>query len=175
MFLGQPRPARPQSNRNRNQLEVRPVTQTYAFERSHDVVIAAEPSAVFDYVANPNSWPEWILASHHITSPNRALHAGETFQEKWATRTGEVQLDWIVRESKPGKIWVAETKAAFLGPIIVSYTFEAIDGGTRYRRTVSNPARPKPPTADMIAGVDAEATASLHRIKTNVERRVRGG
>lgn len=148
------------------------MADTYAFERSHDIFIAAPPLAVFTYVANPRSWPEWILASHHIDSPDRALAAGETFHERWATRTGEVQLDWLVTASEPGVLWVAETKAAFLGPIIVRYTFEAVDGGTRYRRTVINPARPKPPTPQIIAGVDEEAAGALGRIKVNVERRV---
>lgn len=150
------------------------MSQTFAFERSHEVIIAATPSAVYDYVANPNSWPEWILASHHIDSPDRPLAAGETFHEKWATRTGEVQLDWVVRAAQPGELWVAETKAAFLGPIIVRYTFEPVSEGTRYTRTVSNPARPKPASAEIIAGVDLEARAALGRIKDNVERRVRG-
>lgn len=148
------------------------MSQTFGFERSHEVLIAAPPLDVFNYVANPRSWPEWILASHHIDSPDRALHAGETFREKWSTRTGEVQLDWIVRTSVPGKQWIAETQAAFLGPIIVHYTFQAVDEGTLYRRTVSNPARPKAPTPQMIARVDEEAGDALGRIKANVEKRL---
>jgi hypothetical protein len=33
------------------------VPATVAFERSHDIVIAAPAKAVFDYVTNPQSWP----------------------------------------------------------------------------------------------------------------------
>lgn len=147
---------------------------TVSFERSHDIVIAAPPDAVFDYVTNPNSWPQWIAASHFIDSPDRSLAQAETFREKWATRTGEVQLDWVVRAADRPRLWIAETGAAFMGPIIVEYRFEAVDGGTRYTRIVRNPARPKAPTAEMIARVDEEARISLGNIKRNVEARLRG-
>ena len=36
------------------------------FERSHDIMIDAPPRAIYDYVCNPNSWPEWLAASHRI-------------------------------------------------------------------------------------------------------------
>jgi hypothetical protein len=36
------------------------------FERSHEIVIDAPAGDILDYVSNPNSWPEWIAASHHI-------------------------------------------------------------------------------------------------------------
>ena len=50
-----------------------------SFERRHDILIEAPPEAVYDYVCNPNSWPEWLAASHHIDSADRALDAGEAF------------------------------------------------------------------------------------------------
>ena len=40
------------------------MTDTVAFERSHDILIDAPPAAVYDYVTNPRTWPEWIVASH---------------------------------------------------------------------------------------------------------------
>ena len=46
-------------------------TETFAFERSHNIVIDAPAKAVFDYVTNPQSWPEWLAASHHIDSENQ--------------------------------------------------------------------------------------------------------
>ena len=62
------------------------MTDTVAFERSHDILIDAPPQAVFDYVSNPKSWPEWIAASHDIDCENRPLRQGETFRAKWFTR-----------------------------------------------------------------------------------------
>jgi uncharacterized protein YndB with AHSA1/START domain len=51
-----------------------------SFQRSHDITIETPPSAVYDYVCNPNSWPEWLAASHHIDGEDRPLLRGETFR-----------------------------------------------------------------------------------------------
>lgn len=32
----------------------------YRFERSHEILINAEPDQVLNYVSNPQSWPQWI-------------------------------------------------------------------------------------------------------------------
>jgi hypothetical protein len=150
------------------------MTDTVRFERSHDIVIAAPPAAVLDYVSNPRSWPEWMPATHHIDSPDRPLGAGERFTERWGTSRGEVQLDWLVAEREDGRRWVARADTDFLGPIEARYTVEPVEGtagASRYTRTIVNPARPKPPTPEMIQRVDDEAAVCLANIKRNVEAR----
>lgn len=151
------------------------MAETFAFERSHTILIDASPAEVLDYVSNPNSWPEWIAASHAIHSPNRPLDVGDTFYEEWHTRTGGVRLDWIVKQREHPRLWIAETQAPFLGPIVVTYTCDVVDGKTRYTRGVANPARPKPPSEEMIARVDEEARVSLENIKRHVEARRNAG
>ena len=151
------------------------MTQSVRFERSHEIVIDAPAGDILDYVSNPNSWPEWIAASHHIDSPPRPLAAGERFRERWHTRTGEVLLDWLVTERDHPRLWVAETRTEFIGAIVVRYEVEPAAGGCRYRRTLTNPTRPKAPTEDMIRRIDAEAAASLENIKRAVEARRGGG
>ena len=145
-----------------------------SFERSHDILIDAPPRAVFDYVTNPQSWPEWIKASHRIDSEDRPLTRGETFHETWRIRSGEVPMDWVVEACDSPKLWIVQAETAFMGPIVIQYTCEAVDGGTRFTRTTRNPARPKPPTDDQLARMDAEAATALGNIKANVERRVKG-
>ena len=150
------------------------MSRTVRFERSHEIVIDAPAGDILDYVSNPNSWPEWIAASHQIDSPPRPLAAGERFSERWHTRTGEVLLEWLVTEREHPRLWVAETRTDFIGTIIVRYEVEPAAGGCRDRRMVINPARPKAPTEDMIRRVDEEAAVSLQNIKRAVEAR-RGG
>jgi hypothetical protein len=58
-----------------------------------------------------------------------------------------------------------------MGPIVVQYNCDVVDGGTNFIRTMRNPARPKPPTDEMIARMDAEAKLGLGNIKRNVEAR----
>lgn len=148
------------------------MTDAVSFERSHAIDIAASPGAVLDYVSNPNTWLEWMVASHHIEAEDRPLTKGDRFRELWHTRTGEVELNWSVSDSAPGAFWVGEADTAFIGRIVVRYDVEAVDGGlTRFTRTMINPARPKPPTQEMIARMDREAEICLANIKRHVEAR----
>jgi hypothetical protein len=57
------------------------------------------------------------------------------------------------------------------GPIVVQYVCAVVDGGTKFTRTVRNPARPKPPTPEMIARIDEEAELGLGNIKRILEAR----
>ncbi len=139
------------------------------FERFHDIIINAPAAAILDYVSNPRSWPQWIASSHEIDSPDRPLQAGETFRERWATRTGETTLDWKVTARDQPWLWEAQTHTPFTGVIIVRYEIEVAPGGHRYRRRLINPQRPKPPTDEMIVRIDEEAALSLRNIKRNVE------
>lgn len=144
---------------------------TLAFERSHNIVIDTPATAVFDYVTNPQSWPEWLAASHHIDSENRPLDTGEVFHEKWHIRSGEVALNWIVRAAIRPKLWIVQAETDFIGPIVVQYTCEEHDGRTTFTRTLRNPARKKLPTDEQIANIDAEAKVGLENIKRFVEQR----
>ena len=144
---------------------------SHSFERRHDILIAAPPEAVYDYVCNPNSWPEWLAASHHIDSADRALDTGEGFREQWHIRRGEVVLDWKVIESDRPNAWTVQAETDFIGPIIVRYTFERIGDATKYTRHLSNPNRPSAASAEQIQRVDEEALIGLGNIKRQVEQR----
>jgi len=146
---------------------------TVRFERSHDILIDAPAEAVFDYVANPQSWPEWLAASHAIESENRWLAAGEKFHEHWQTRKGDVSLDWVVETSERPHRWVVRTTTDFIGPIVATYEMVPVGTQTRYMRRITNPGRSKEPTTEMIRRMDEEAKVALANIKRNVEARWR--
>jgi uncharacterized protein YndB with AHSA1/START domain len=144
---------------------------TYPFERSHAIVIAAFPEAVFDYVTNPKSWPQWLPSSHEISCDDRPMRFGDVFHEHWSTRSGPVALDWLVITCERSRLWIGLTQMSATGPIVVQYVCEVVDGGTKFTRTVRNPARPKPTTPEIVARIDAEAELGLANIKKNVEAR----
>ncbi len=141
-----------------------------SFTRSHSIQIKAPAGDILDYVSNPNSWPEWLAASHKITSPDRPLQEGDTFEEEWHTRHGGAKLTWRVIERKHPNLWTGETEAAFLGTILVTYKVEELENGhCLYTRIMTNPNRPKAPTEDAIRRMDDEARIALENIKINVE------
>lgn len=144
---------------------------THPFECHHAIVIAAKPAAVFDYVTNPKSWPEWLPSSHQLDCDDRPMRFGDSFHEHWSTRSGKVELDWLVIACDQPHLWIGLTQTAFMGPVVVQYDCEEVEGGTRFTRTLRNPARPKPPTKEMIARIDQEARLGLETIKRNVEAR----
>lgn len=149
------------------------MTETYSFKRSHSIVISAPAGDVLDYVCNPNSWPEWLAASHQIDSPDRPLRKGDTFVEEWHTRSGPARLEWVVAECEPPHLWIGQTYADFIGTIIVRYDVkEEEEGQVLFTRTMINPARLKPPTEDQINRMNEEADIALANIKRNVEARV---
>jgi uncharacterized protein YndB with AHSA1/START domain len=128
-----------------------------SFQRSHDITIATPPSAVYDYVCNPNSWPEWLAASHHIDGEDRPLLRGETYREQW--------------HINPPSAWTVEADTDFIRKIVIRYTFEAVAGGTKYTRILRNSDRPSEPSPEQIARMDEEAMNGLQNIKRNVEKR----
>ena len=144
---------------------------TYAFERQHSIVIAVPPEAVFDYVTNPKSWPEWLPSSHEIDCENRPMGFGDTFHEHWSTLTGPVNVDWLVIAAERPRLCIGLTQSAFIGPIVVHYAFADTDGGVQFTRCMRNPARPKAPTSEMIARMDDEAVLGLGTIKRLLEAR----
>ena len=145
---------------------------TISFDRRHDILIAAPPEVIYDYVCNPNSWPEWLAASHRIDGADRALATGETFREQWHIRRGEVVLDWMVTESDRPNAWTVQAVTDFIGPIIIRYTFERLGDVTKYTRYLRNPARPTAPSGAQIQRMDEEAEIGLANIKRQAERRV---
>jgi len=144
---------------------------SFSFDRRHDILIAASPEAVYDYVCNPNSWPEWLAASHHIDGADRALAAGETFREQWHIRRGEVILNWEVIESDRPNAWTVQAVTDFIGPIVIRYTFERTGDVTKYTRHLRNPARPSAPSEEQLQRMDEEAMIGLGNIKRYVEQR----
>jgi uncharacterized protein YndB with AHSA1/START domain len=142
---------------------------TVPFEHKNDIVIAAPAARIFDYVTNPKSWPEWLPSSHHIDCENRPMRFGDTFHEHWGTRTGRVDLDWVVIACEHPRLWIGLTNTTFIGPIVVQYNCEDVGGGTRFIRTLRNPQRPKAPTEDQVRRLDEEAKLGLANIKAKVE------
>jgi hypothetical protein len=97
------------------------------------------------------------------------MRFGDTFHEHWSPRSGPVALDRLVIACERPWLWIGLTHMSVTGPIVVQYVCDVVDRGTKFTRTVRNPARPKEATAEMIARIDAEAELGLANIKRKVE------
>ena len=144
---------------------------TVPFKHSNSIVIAAPAEKIFDYVTNPKSWPEWLPSSHEIECDNRPMGFGDTFHEHWSTRSGRVDLDWVVIACERPSLWIGLTNTSFIGPVVVQYSLEAVEVGTRFTRIVRNPQRPRAATEDQVRRIDEEAILGLANIRKNVEGR----
>ena len=69
------------------------------------------------------------------------------------------------------RLWIGLTHMSAIGPIVVQYDCTEVDGGTKFIRTVRNPARPKEASPEIVARIDAEAELGLGNIKRVVEER----
>ena len=143
---------------------------TFPFEHTNDIVVAAPAEKIFDYVTNPKSWPEWLPSSHQIDCEDRPMRFGDTFHEHWSTRTGRVDLDWVVIACDRPRLWIGLTYTTFIGLIVVQYNCDDVSGGTRFIRTVRNPQRPKAATEDQVRRMDEEAVLGLENIRKKVEQ-----
>lgn len=144
----------------------------FPFQHSNEIIVAAPAEAIFDYVTNPKSWPEWLPSSHEIDCENRPMRFGDTFHEHWSTRSGRVDLDWVVIACERPRLWIGLTETPFTGAIVVQYDFyPAAAGATKFVRSVRNPLRPKRMTDQQLANFDTEAKLGLANIKAKVEAR----
>jgi hypothetical protein len=69
------------------------------------------------------------------------MRFGDTFHEHWSTRSGPVALDWLVIACERPRLWIGLTHMSATGPIVVQDVCTVVDGGTKFTRTVRNPAR----------------------------------
>ncbi len=141
-----------------------------SFSRSHSICINAPAADILNYVSNPNSWSEWLAATHKVISPDRPLEVGDVFDEEWHTRHGEAKLHWEVIERDHPSLWTGKTEAEFLGTILVTYKVEDLGAGQcQFTRIMINPDRPKEPTEGAINRMDEEAEIALANIKKIIE------
>jgi uncharacterized protein YndB with AHSA1/START domain len=90
----------------------------------HRIYIARPPADVFRYVSTPARWPEWHPSSLRLEpGAERPLPAGARFAEDIRAGGREAHLSWVVRESRPGRRWVAGAVAAD-GSLSLTLTYE---------------------------------------------------
>lgn len=99
----------------------------------HHVDIARSPEQVLEYVSTPTRWQEWHHYPVTIKGPVGSLSTGAHF-DYYGGRAG--YLRWDVLEVIPAQRWRAQARGKYGLLMAVTYECHAIDGGTRFTRTL---------------------------------------
>lgn len=128
--------------------------------------IAAPPSAVWSTLADPYSYPRWVVGSDHTVSADSSWPMpGAAFQVKLATRHSDRTE---VLELDPGRRLVLEV-GSFTGPARVVIELEP-DGDDTQVTLIEDPAgklkplRYLPPVQWLIKARNVESLRRLRRI-----------
>lgn len=97
-------------------------------------VIPREPGHCFAVVTAPESLPKWFKGAHDVQVANGYPAVGGTME--WAVGKGD---RWrfratVVTDARPGSL-VTRVRTPS-GESIITQRFDAVAGGTRYRKTV---------------------------------------
>ena len=142
-----------------------------------DIIVSTEIEAscekVFDYLCNPNSWPEWLAASERIESEDRVLEPGDTFYERYGGPQGGMDVHWTVLKCDRPRRWDISCHVDIAGPVVIRYDFEQKGTSCVFTRSVIMTDRPGPASKEEIAAFEHESNIALAAIKANMERRER--
>ena len=105
--------------------------------RIHTTIdIPRPPEAVFDFVTNPGSWPQWHPSSLGVSGvTDHSLEVGEQVTEAFRVAGRRGSVTWTCIERDRPHRWAIEGSPQEGGSGTISYLLTAHDGGTRFERT----------------------------------------
>ncbi|MBD9629435.1 SRPBCC family protein [Pseudomonas sp. PDM19] len=107
-------------------------------QSNNEVVIKGRVEQVFDLVTQVRFWPRWHLATRAVSGvTERPFQPGDVFYEFVRTSDGAREIEWQVADyERPCRASI-QLKGSSLK---ITYTFEAHEGGTLFRRTLERGA-----------------------------------
>lgn len=107
---------------------------------TNEILIAASPRQVFDYVSRPDLWHEWHPASTSAELPRVPLQVGDAFREiitvKYPLISVKRQTSYSVTISDPTTTWQVQGKSSLFN-LTIHYDFTRVGEGTLFRRTLT--------------------------------------
>lgn len=106
----------------------------------NDILIAARPEKVFDYVSRPDLWHEWHPASKSAVLPRVPLQKGDAFGEIITVTYPFIKIsrktEYRVTLSERAKVWEVRGSSS-LFDLTIHYDFFAEGAATRFCRTLT--------------------------------------
>lgn len=107
---------------------------------TNEILIAAPPEKVFDYVSRPDLWHEWHPASQSAVLPRVPLQTGDAFGEIITVTYPFVkisrQTEYRVTASSRAATWEVQGSSS-LFDLTIHYDFYPKGKATRFRRTLT--------------------------------------
>lgn len=157
---------------------MKPLHATYSHHHFHEVTVARDPEAVFDYVTNPNRWHEWFSASQPARIDLDPQQPDETFELNTSFRLlpflpFRLMQDMHCRVSKSDRpyLWEVEAESPMVRAI-ASYTLSRGEGGTILKRKFCYSFKGNYRLMEPLLlrrRVAAQADLSLQRLKQQLE------
>lgn len=151
----------------------------FSHQYFHEVTVAREPEAVFDYVTNPNRWHEWFSASRPARIDLDPQQPGERFQLttrfrwfSWLPLQLEQNVECEVSKSDRPYLWEVEAESPII-KAITSYTLSRVAEGTVLKRQFTYCFKGRYRYLERLLlrrRVSAQAQASLQLLKQRLEQ-----
>lgn len=143
---------------------------------TNEILIAASPRQVFDYVSRPDLWHEWHPASTSAELPRVPLQVGDAFREiitvKYPLISVKRQTSYSVTISDPTTTWQVQGKSS-LFDLTIHYDFTRVGEGTLFRRTLAYSVKGPLRWFEIIAvrpKIRNQSAQALKQLKAHIER-----
>ncbi|AFM13665.1 SRPBCC family protein [Turneriella parva] len=107
---------------------------------TNEILIAAPPEKVFDYVSRPDLWHEWHPASKSAVLPRVPLQRGDAFGEIITVTYPFIKIsrktEYRVTLSERAKVWEVQGSSSLFS-LTIHYDFFSEGATTRFRRTLT--------------------------------------
>lgn len=98
----------------------------------NEIEIAATPDQVFAVLADPFTYPSWLVGAKRIRSADAAFpRRGASFRHKVGLGPVTVKDRTTALESRPGELLVLDAKARPIGEATVRFELQPSPTGTR--------------------------------------------
>lgn len=139
-----------------------------------EITVDASAADVYAVLANPETYPKWLVGAREIRSTDDAFPApGSRFRHRVGAGPVEVKDETVSLQARDGERLVLRAKARPFGQAVVRFDLHGSDGGTR---VTMDETVIEPPVLRRLAFLVDPITAirnraSLRQLKDLVEGR----
>lgn len=129
---------------------------------------------VFPFVTTARHWPKWHPATVEVDGDiDRPMRLGDRIREKARIGPAAGTGEWTVVAHQPNRSVTLSLPRTRLGDLTIRYGFQAVEGGTLFRRELTFDLSALPPQLDpdkIRQQMDRDSQLALANIKRLIEQ-----